>query len=335
VRFGATSASFTVASDTRVVAVAPPGSGSVGVVVTTRDGDSAPATYSYTPVVTGVSPASGSVSGGTDVTITGAGFTGATSVTFGGTAATDVSVVSDGEIHATTPPGNAGTVGVGVGAGTGGRFTYELSISGLNPDDAYVGNTVTISGIGFADATGVRFGGVATGFAVVSDTEILATAPAGEGTVDVTVETPHGTTPLVASDRFGYGVPPSVSPGPSTTPAPRETPGTKPGTAQRVAATLGSLRIVGRRELVVDVSVQAATTVRLQLLDARGARLAFSISARRAATSQALSLRDGAIVGLALRPSRALVRGHVYRVRVIANGRDGTTATATSSASAP
>ncbi|GGF32977.1 hypothetical protein GCM10011519_03040 [Marmoricola endophyticus] len=54
-------------------------------------------------VVTGVTPASGSRSGGTSVTITGEHFTGAKQVTFGGVAATSYAVVSDTEITATTP----------------------------------------------------------------------------------------------------------------------------------------------------------------------------------------------------------------------------------------
>src|SRR6185437_16411574 len=48
-----------------------------------------------TPVVTGISPASGPLSGGTTVTTTGSNFTGATGVSFGGTAAASFTVNSD------------------------------------------------------------------------------------------------------------------------------------------------------------------------------------------------------------------------------------------------
>jgi large repetitive protein len=55
------------------------------------------------PVVTGISPASGPLSGGTSVTITGSNFTGATAVSFGGTAAASFTVSSDTSITAVIP----------------------------------------------------------------------------------------------------------------------------------------------------------------------------------------------------------------------------------------
>jgi hypothetical protein len=39
---------------------------------------------------------------------------------------------------------------------------------------------------------------------VISDSQILATSPAGSGTVDVTVTTPGGTTTTSSSDQFTY-----------------------------------------------------------------------------------------------------------------------------------
>ncbi len=69
------------------------------------------------------------------------------------------------------------------------------------------GTSVTITGTGFTGATSVKFGTTAaTGFTVNSDTSITATAPAGSGTVDATVTTSHGTSGVVAADRFKYGV---------------------------------------------------------------------------------------------------------------------------------
>ncbi len=61
-----------------VTAVVPPGAGSVDVTVTTPDGTSEwsqSASYSYgAPVVTEVSPGTGTLAGGTNVTVTGEGF---------------------------------------------------------------------------------------------------------------------------------------------------------------------------------------------------------------------------------------------------------------------
>src|SRR5262249_53365934 len=83
--------SFTVRSDTRLSAVAPPQSaGAVAVTVVTAAGTSAvtdAGQFTYTqdvPTVTGLGTTSGPTAGGTLVTISGTNFTGATGVSFGG-----------------------------------------------------------------------------------------------------------------------------------------------------------------------------------------------------------------------------------------------------------
>ena len=93
------------------------------------------------PVVSSISPTSGSTAGGTTVTITGLFFTGATAVHFGGSPATNFGVVSDTSIIAGSPAGS-GTVDVTV-TGPGGtsatssadQFTY------LVPGATYVSLT--------------------------------------------------------------------------------------------------------------------------------------------------------------------------------------------------
>jgi len=104
--------------------------------VTTPGGTSATSaadqfTYSSGPTVTGLSPTSGPVAGGTSVTITGANFTGVTAVLFGATAATSFTVVNATTSTATAPAQVAGTVNVRVitSAGTSpiaaaNQFTY-------------------------------------------------------------------------------------------------------------------------------------------------------------------------------------------------------------------
>jgi len=82
------------------------------------------------PTVTGISPSSGSTSGGTSVTITGMFFGGATSVTIGGVACTGATVVNSTTITATTGANSAGVDNVvvitpaGTGAGVG-LYTYS------------------------------------------------------------------------------------------------------------------------------------------------------------------------------------------------------------------
>ncbi|MFG2191694.1 IPT/TIG domain-containing protein [Streptomyces sp. NPDC048639] len=210
VRFGATSASsFTVNSDTQITAVSPPGSGTVGVTVTTPGGISSqfvPYTYVAVPapVLNSLSPSSGPAAGGTVVTLTGSGFTGATAVKFGTALSPTFTLVSPTQINATAPPGS-GTVAVTVTTPGGVSpqfvpYTYVAVpapvLNSLSPSSgpAAGGTVVTLTGTGFTGATSVKFGTTAaSSFTVISATQITATAPAGTGTVQVTVTTPSGT----------------------------------------------------------------------------------------------------------------------------------------------
>ena len=109
VLFGKTPASaFTVLSDTRIRAVAPPGSGDVSVAVVTPHG-STPITdngqYSYYSLQS-VSPSSAPQIGGSKVTLRGLGLSHIGVLLFGGRVAQSWTVVSDSEIEAVTPPGS-------------------------------------------------------------------------------------------------------------------------------------------------------------------------------------------------------------------------------------
>ncbi len=96
----------------------------------------------------------------------------------------------------------------GTGAGEDSAFkTAPPTVTGVAPDigPASGGTYVTISGSNLAGATAVTFGSTDTkSFVVSSETSIGAVAPAGSGTVDVTVTTPAGTTPITPADRFVY-----------------------------------------------------------------------------------------------------------------------------------
>ena len=91
------------------------------------------------PAVTLVAPATGSIAGGTSVTLAGVGFTGATSVLFGSTPATGVVVNSDGSITAIAPATTtAGIVHVTV--------TTPIGTSAISTADQFtyaIGGTVT------------------------------------------------------------------------------------------------------------------------------------------------------------------------------------------------
>ncbi len=70
------------------------------------------------------------------------------------------------------------------------------------------GITLTITGTGFTGATQLDFGTIATtDFTIDSDTQItVVSPPAVAATVDVTVATPGGTSPVSSADQFTYAV---------------------------------------------------------------------------------------------------------------------------------
>ncbi|MGP3967554.1 IPT/TIG domain-containing protein [Streptomyces sp. 6N223] len=209
VRFGErASPAFTVNSATRITAIAPQGSGTVQVTVTTPAGTSNGLPYGYVtvapPKVTHVSPDQGPSSGGNTVTITGTALSGATAVTFGGIPSSSFTVTSDQRLTAVVPPDGTGPVDVIVttpaGASAPGVLYYYVAapvlvavLPGAGP--AGGGNTVTITGSGLIETSQVRFGDApAASFTVLSDERITATVPPGvPGAAELTVVTPGGT----------------------------------------------------------------------------------------------------------------------------------------------
>ncbi|MGW7486218.1 beta strand repeat-containing protein [Streptomyces sp. NPDC054786] len=222
VRFGAVSASFVINSGTQITATAPAGSGMVQVTVTGPGGTSNGVSFSYAavsvPVLMSVNPASGPLVGGATVTLTGTGLAAVGAVRFGSVVATSFTVVSDTHLTAVAPAGT-GTVHVTVtgpgGTSNGVSFSYTAVsvpvLMSVNPASGPLvgGTTVTLTGTGLAAVGAVRFGSVvATSFTVVSDTHITAVAPAGTGTVQVTVTGPGGTSNGVS---YTYSLTPTLS----------------------------------------------------------------------------------------------------------------------------
>ena len=197
-----------------------------------------PAAATSQPVVSSVSPGSGTI--GTLVTITGSGFdygcTGGQSgqVFFGGIAATDATV-SGGAATAVAPPDAAGPVNVRVtdclgdlsAISSDDTFVYPSPVvSSVSPGSGTIGTLVTITGSGFDyGCTGgqsgqVFFGGIAATDATVSDGAATAVAPPdAAGPVNVTVTDCLGDLSAISSDdTFVYPSPvvSSVSPGSGT-----------------------------------------------------------------------------------------------------------------------
>jgi hypothetical protein len=177
-----------------------------------------PTTCSVTaPQVNSISPTSGSISGGTPVTISGSGFAGASEVDFGPYPAS-ILTVSDTTITVTSPGQlSSGIVDVRVIGPHGtsafvpaDQFTYGGGpvITGLSPTTGTRagGTSVTISGSGFAGASEVDFGPYPASILTVSDTTITVTSSGhlSSGIVDVRVIGPHGTSAIVPADHFTY-----------------------------------------------------------------------------------------------------------------------------------
>ncbi len=229
VKFGTQNATITEDRPFRIEVKAPAGSGTVDVTVKNSYGTSATGVkYSYVtppaPTVTSISPSSGDGKGGTEVTLKGTGFSTAEAVKFGAATASIVKAVSASEMVVSAPAGS-GTVDVTV-IGPGGtsatseadryRYLGAPVVTGVSPSATRekTFHLVTITGTGLGSATHVKFGSVgsASGIEVVSDTKIRVTSPAEPaGTVDVTVESPHGTSATSAADRFTYLPPPVVT----------------------------------------------------------------------------------------------------------------------------
>jgi hypothetical protein len=229
VRFGLAAAkSFEVVSETSIKATSPASApGKVHVTVTTEGGTSTTTaadefTYVPKPTVETVLPNEGSEAGGTSVTITGTNLTGATAVKFGATKASSFKVESATSIVATSPA-RTGTVDVTVTTAGGTSaisaadhfsFVPPPTVTNVEPSEGPEagGTSVTITGTNLTGATAVKFGTTeVASFKVESATSIVATSPAGVGTVDVTVTTAGGTSATGEADRFTYIAPPEVT----------------------------------------------------------------------------------------------------------------------------
>ena len=69
-----------------------------------------------------------------------------------------------------------------------------------------------MTGTGFTGATAVHFGATrAPAITVINATSLTVTAPAGTGTVDVTVTTPNGTSATSSGDHYTYNAAPTVT----------------------------------------------------------------------------------------------------------------------------
>jgi hypothetical protein len=124
---------------------------------------------------------------------------------------------SDGNlVDATISPANLATGlypndRIGYEFSTGG--SPEPSVTAVEPDEGPEagGGSVVIRGTHLYHVTSVQFGNTpARAFKVLSSAAVSAEAPAGTGSVDITVTSASGTSATSAADRYGYVPPPTV-----------------------------------------------------------------------------------------------------------------------------
>jgi formylglycine-generating enzyme required for sulfatase activity len=163
------------------------------------------------PVVTAVTPTSGSTLGGTSVTINGQYFSSFAQVRFGGLPAISVQYVSATQLVAIAPPSSAGWVDVTVTT-TGvavrpNAFNYvSPAITSVSPTFGSTsgGTLVLISGVFLNGTTSVLFGGTpAASFEQISATQVIATVPSAKfGSVPVQITSDAGS--LLAPQNFTF-----------------------------------------------------------------------------------------------------------------------------------
>src|SRR5436190_5101739 len=145
------------------------------------------------PTVTSFTPALGKP--GTQVVISGSGFSTATGVNFD-TAFADFSAVSDNQMVATVPvDATTGPIRVTNPTGAGSsiaNFTVAPRITELNPTRGATNTSVTIIGFNFVGTTNVLFNSKRATFGVTAATQIQATVPFGATNGPITVMTPAG-----------------------------------------------------------------------------------------------------------------------------------------------
>jgi large repetitive protein len=209
--------------------IAPPGTGTVDVTASAPGGPSARTSadrFSYirssVPAVTHIFPATGSIAGGTSVSVFGSALDGG-AVFFGPDLASSWTCTEDLCTAVVPPSAGPDSVNVTVSSAAGSsatnagdRFTFTSTappppkppvVTGVSPSsgNSQGGDQVTITGKRFTGATAVDFGTVgASSYVVLNDTHIMATTPADQGKTDVTVYNSAGSSTVTSKDRFTF-----------------------------------------------------------------------------------------------------------------------------------
>jgi predicted small lipoprotein YifL len=192
------SATFSIDSATQITATVPAGAVS-GAITITRPGCSEIQTGSFTvipcPTIGGFTPGNGLT--GSNVVISGSGFTGVTAVRFSNNVSAIFSIDSATQITATVPPAAvSGPITItrpGCSDIQTGAFTVIPcpSINGFSPGSGAVGTSVVVTGNNLTGVTAVKFNNNASAsFTVDSATQITAVVPSNAVTGAITIGRP-------------------------------------------------------------------------------------------------------------------------------------------------
>jgi hypothetical protein len=203
VTLNGTDAGYAINSSTSLTFTVPEGATS-GTITVENSADSATSSDTFTvvvaPTITNLSPDTGG--GGTDVVITGSGFTGSTKVTVNNISA-PFTIASDSEIDTSVPanaPAKLGSIVVTNPAGVSNAhpFTVESgapTVSTFTPTSGKVGDTITVKGTKFVNVSEVDFNGVPGDNVVVGPapgTSLTVQVPTGATTGPITVVNDKG-----------------------------------------------------------------------------------------------------------------------------------------------
>ena len=218
---GAVPFSFSVLSDTVIIAEIGKGASGNIIVVTPFGADTMPGfVYIPSPYIASFDPLFGGE--GSIITIKGKYFTGVTAVEFGGIGAQAFTVVSDSVISATAAKGVTGSIIITNQFGSGSipwQFTYRPVITSFTPKSGPAGTLVTISGYGFnvkPSNNYVYIGGVQARTLSATPTSLVVETTVGQSNHFLSVTTAHNNLSAYSTDRFvptfagGCGINPNL-----------------------------------------------------------------------------------------------------------------------------
>jgi len=203
--------------------------GSVDVVVTNTDGQTATGsnlyTYQVPPDVTSVTPNAGAIGGTYTITVYGADFISGATVSIGSTLCTSTTFINTGELQCVVPPSvtatSANVVVTNPDSQTdtlsnGFSYTNPPTISSISPNvGSDLGTTnITINGSGFYSSASVLIGAQPCGSVVVnSNTQITCRPPAqAAGSYSVTVTNADGGNQIVTDPgAYRYITAPTIT----------------------------------------------------------------------------------------------------------------------------